>query len=119
MKAVKSSGNKSTELSLIQIFKEHHITGWRRKYKLLGNPDFVFPERHIVIFTDGCFWHGHGCRNITPKENAEYWKNKITKNQMRDRFVTKELKKKDWRVIRIWECEIKKNTLPNKVRLLL
>lgn len=111
MRAVKSKGNKSTEIKLIQIFKEYHIKGWRRNYKLLGKPDFVFPKLRIVIFADGCFWHGHGCRNIRPANNAEYWQRKIQRNVERDKRITKELEQKNWQVIRIWECEIHKKDI--------
>lgn len=108
MKAVKSKGNKSTEIKLIEIFKLRRITGWRRNYKLFGHPDFVFPKKRMVLFADGCFWHGHNCRNVTPSDNAEYWRDKIKRNKARDKAVTKELTEKGWKVIRIWECEIKK-----------
>jgi len=114
MRAVKSHGNKSTEFNLIKIFKEYNITGWRRKYKFFGNPDFVFPKKRIIVFTDGCFWHGHNCRNTKPKDNADYWQNKIKKNRARDRLVTNTLEEKGWTVFRIWECRINKKKLPTK-----
>lgn len=117
MKAVKSKGNKSTEVKLIEIFKFCHITGWRRNSKLVGHPDFVFPEKRIALFADGCFWHGHGCRNGTPSDNAEYWKKKIKRNKARDKAVAKELTQKGWLVVRIWECEIKKNNIRKLVAL--
>lgn len=107
MRSVRSSGNRSTELRLIQLFKEHGIKGWRRNYKLVGNPDFVFPKARIVVFADGCFWHGHNCRNTTPITNATYWQEKIKRNKERDKEVTDSLEQKNWFVIRIWECEIK------------
>lgn len=107
MKSVKSSNNKSTELKLISIFKEYSIKGWKRNYKIKGSPDFVFLKLKIAIFTDGCFWHGHNCRNLTPKDNAEFWQNKILKNKKHDKDTTKRLKKLGWKVIRIWECELK------------
>lgn len=119
MSAVRSQGNKSTELFLINIFRSNFIKGWRRNYNLLGNPDFVFPKKRIAIFADGCFWHGHNCRNTTPKLHADYWAKKILSNNTRDKFVTKALKQAGWHVIRIWECEIKKNKLPKKLKLLL
>ena len=55
MSAVHSKQNKTTELRLIEIFKEHKITGWRRNYKVKGHPDFVFLDKKIAIFVDGCF----------------------------------------------------------------
>ena len=107
MRAVKSRGNKSTELKLIEIFKEHKIVGWRRNYKLFGKPDFVFPKQRLAIFVDGCFWHGHDCRNTKPADNADYWRRKIERNKTRDETVSKRLSEKGWQVIRIWECQLR------------
>ena len=108
MQRVKSSGNKSTEEKLIQYFDEKHITGWRRHYNVKGHPDFVFLDKHIAIFVDGCFWHGHDCRNTRPAENAEYWNRKRQKNIEHDAAVTQLFQERGWCVIRIWECELKK-----------
>lgn len=107
MSKIKSSKNVSTELKLISVFRENSIKGWRRNYKLTGKPDFVFKFNKIAVFTDGCFWHGHRCRNITPKDNSDYWSTKIQQNEKRDRKITKFLKQNGWRVLRIWECELK------------
>ncbi len=107
MRKVKSNRNKSTELRLIQFFKENRICGWRRNFKLYGKPDFVFPKQRLAIFVDGCFWHGHNCRNTKPKDNAGYWESKINRNKNRDVQVTETLTNKNWTVIRIWECELK------------
>ncbi len=110
MRAVKSSKNKSTEEKLIAYFKENKITGWRRNYKVYGKPDFVLPDLRIAIFVDGCFWHGHNCRNTHPEQNKEYWQRKIARNMARDKEVTDHLERLGWNVIRIWECEfLKKN----------
>lgn len=111
MRAVKAKGNKSTELKLIELFKSYHITGWRRNYKIIGKPDFVFPKLKIALFADGCFWHGHDCRNLTPSDNSEYWEKKIARNKERDIAVTNTLSKKGWQVVRVWECEIKRGEL--------
>ncbi|MDP1620849.1 MAG: very short patch repair endonuclease [Bacteroidales bacterium] len=107
MRSVKSIRNKSTEQKLISFFKENNINGWRRSFKLFGKPDIVFPSFRIAIFTDGCFWHGHDCRNTKPKTNESYWKAKIEKNKTRDQSVSKVLQEKGWEVIRIWECSLK------------
>ena len=112
MRAVKSRGNKSTELKLIEIFKNHKVVGWRRNYKLFGKPDFVFPKQRLAIFVDGCFWHGHDCRNTKPADNADYWRQKIERNKTRDELVSKTLAEKGWRVLRIWECQVAKKALP-------
>ena len=108
MKSVKSRNTKTTELKLISIFKELHIIGWRRTYPLIGKPDFVFTKKRIVVFVDGCFWHGHNCRNVTPSANAEFWNAKREYNKRHDTVVTETLQNKNWTVIRIWECELKK-----------
>jgi DNA mismatch endonuclease (patch repair protein) len=107
MRRVKSSRNKSTELRLIQFLKSKAIKGWRRNFELFGRPDFVFPSIKKVIFVDGCFWHGHDCRNTKPKANYEYWQQKILRNRKRDKTVNKTLSVNGWAVIRIWECELK------------
>ena len=113
MRAVKSSGNKSTEIKLLRHFKENGIIGWRRKFKLFGKPDFVFPKARLAVFVDGCFWHGHDCRNTKPVNNADYWRAKIIRNRARDEEVTATLRGKNWRVLRIWECQFRKKTLPD------
>ena len=110
MSRVRSRKNKSTELRLISFFKENKITGWRRGYALFGKPDFVFPKKKIAIFADGCFWHGHDCRNLSPASNKVYWQTKILRNKERDRLVSKILKERGWKVVRIWECEITKKS---------
>ncbi len=108
MKSVKSSRNASTELKLILEFNRYKITGWRRNYLIFGKPDFAFPRIKKVIFVDGCFWHGHNCRNTKPKSNKDYWDNKIERNRKRDKLVNKTLSDKGWEVIRIWECKLNK-----------
>lgn len=108
MQAVRSRGNSSTELRLIQLFRENGISGWRRNYPLKGHPDFVFLNKRIAIFVDGCFWHGHDCRNTKPKENEEYWAKKITGNQKHDAEITQLFQARGWVVIRIWECQLTK-----------
>ena len=109
MSKVRSSGNKSTELRLIKLFTSAGITGWRRNYPVKGKPDFVFLKHRVAVFVDGCFWHGHDCRNTRPSDNAEYWKKKREKNIRRDADVTKSFETRGWTVLRIWECELKKN----------
>lgn len=119
MSAVRSKGNKSTELALISIFRSLKISGWRRNVNLIGKPDFVFPKHKTIVFVDGCYWHGHTCRIRKPGHNNKYWKEKILHNKLRDGFVTKELRRNGWKVIRIWECEIKKRKYVRKLNHIL
>lgn len=116
MKKVRSKNNKSTELKLIQIFKENNIHGWRRNYKVKGHPDFVFLSRKIAIFVDGCFWHGHDCRNTKPKDNQEYWDKKRERNMKHDKEITEYFENRGWTVIRIWECELKNKKVLEKLK---
>jgi DNA mismatch endonuclease (patch repair protein) len=115
MSHIKSKRNKSTEIKLITLFKLYGITGWRRNYPVNGHPDFVFFKDKLAIFVDGCFWHGHNCRNTRPKENAEFWEQKQKRNVMRDQEVNEIFRKRGWTVIRIWECELKGKQLPQKL----
>ncbi len=122
MKRVKSINNKSTELKLIQIFKDNHITGWKRNYPVKGHPDFVFLDKRIAVFVDGCFWHGHDCRNTRPSDNAEYWNKKRERNIRHDKEITELFEQRGWKVLRIWECELKiknRDSLLDKIERLL
>lgn len=106
---VKARGNKSTELKLIKMFKEHGLTGWKRNYPVKGKPDFVFLPQRVAIFVDGCFWHGckEHCR--IPSSNQGYWLAKINRNKERDITTTASFQKRNWKVIRIWEHELTRN----------
>jgi DNA mismatch endonuclease (patch repair protein) len=103
MSRIRGRGNKDTELRLIALFRSHGISGWRRNRKLGGSPDFVFPRERLVVFVDGCFWHGCPRHATWPKQNAEFWRVKILGNRRRDRAANRLLKKAGWRVLRIWE----------------
>lgn len=107
MKAVRSTGNRTTELRFISILRDNQMKGWRRKSRIYGKPDFVFGKKKIAIFIDGCFWHGHSCRNLTPASNVQFWKSKLERTRNRDKVVNATLKKMGWMVLRIWECQLK------------
>ena len=107
MSRIRSHGNRETELRLISILRSAKITGWRRRQKLIGRPDFVFRAQRIAIFVDGCFWHGCRLHGRQPRDNAAYWAQKLAKNAARDRLVARILKLKGWKVIRIWEHDLK------------
>lgn len=75
--------------------------------KLLGKPDLVFVGARVVVFVDGCFWHNCPIHGQRPKTNAEFWQKKLDKNRERDEFVTAELVRLGWTVVRFWEHEVK------------
>jgi DNA mismatch endonuclease (patch repair protein) len=106
MSSIKGKGNKDTELAMIKILRKYHISGWRRNMPVLGKPDFIFPKQKIALFVDGCFWHGCPKHFKIPQNNRSFWENKIQTNRDRDIYVNKELRKTQWKVVRVWEHEI-------------
>ena len=76
---------------------------------LPGKPDVVMKGRRTVVFVHGCFWHGHSCARGSrkPKANADYWAAKIGRNVSRDAEVTARLIASGWRVITVWECDLR------------
>ena len=108
MSRIRGKGNKSTEIKLLNLFRVHGVTGWRRHQPIPGKPDFVFRKERLVVFVDGCFWHGCPTCYIKPKQNAEFWENKIGGNIRRDRKVSRQLRTDGWSVCRVWECKLKK-----------
>jgi len=116
MSRVRGKGNKATELKLIALFREHGIKGWRRNYPAFGKPDFVFPKERVAVFVDGEFWHGHPTRAKIPEENREFWKKKIERNKARDRLVNRTLKRKNWKVVRIWQYQLKNGQWRRKMK---
>lgn len=115
MSRIRSHGNRDTEIALIKFLRANKISGWRRKLRLQGNPDFVFKSHRIAVFVDGCFWHGCLKHSRPPKSNQSYWTAKIHRNKQRDRAVTRVLRSKGWSVLRIWEHELSRK---NESRLL-
>jgi DNA mismatch endonuclease, patch repair protein len=108
MSQIRGKGNKSTEIKLLNLFRVHGVTGWRRHQPITGKPDFVFRKERLTVFVDGCFWHGCPTCYIKPKQNAEFWENKIGGNIRRDRKVGRQLRADGWSVCRVWECKLKK-----------
>lgn len=96
----------------ILVRKYLHARGFRYKLHdkaLPGKPDLVLPKYNTVIFIHGCFWHAHeGCKYfVIPKTRTEWWKNKIYGNRKRDEENQKQLQTKGWKVIQVWECDLK------------
>ena len=83
---------------------------YRKNVKELpGCPDIVLPKYRTVIFVNGCFWHKHDCsRFVWPSSNTDYWRSKIEKNVERDKENKEQLNKNGWKVLVVWECQLKK-----------
>ena len=108
MSCIKGKNTKPEEIVRKYLFS----LGFRYRKndkRLPGTPDIVLPKYRTVIFVNGCFWHGHqGCRYfVVPKTNTEFWMNKIDANRVRDINKILELEAMGWRVIVIWECQLK------------
>jgi DNA mismatch endonuclease (patch repair protein) len=119
MSRIRSSGNEATELRFLKLLRSLGITGWRRKVRLAGRPDLVFRKERVVVFLDGCFWHGCPRCALRSKSNLRYWDVKIPGNVARDKRVNAELRAKGWQVLRIWQHEIKKRPLHAARKLVL
>jgi DNA mismatch endonuclease, patch repair protein len=108
MSQIRGRGNKATEVALMKLLRQHAITGWRRHQNVLGKPDFLFKQNRLVLFVDGCFWHGCPRCYRRPKSNRKFWDSKIARNRERDRRVNRELRRLGWSVMRIWEHDLAK-----------
>src|ERR1700722_5078463 len=116
MSRVRDRNNQATELSLIALFRQHRITGWRRRGRVFGKPDFLFPNNRLAVFVDGCFWHGCPRHASQPATNRSFWCAKLARNKARDRLVTRTLKLNGWRVLRIWQHDLKRRNQASAVR---
>lgn len=101
------SKNTMPERKIMQELKRRKIYFADHVKKITGEPDIVFRRKKVIVFIDSDFWHGHPKRFVMPATNIEYWSNKIKNNKDRDRQITKELRSMGWKVIRLWEYDIK------------
>ncbi|MBY0490364.1 MAG: very short patch repair endonuclease [Gemmatimonadaceae bacterium] len=107
MSAIKSRGNRSTEMKLAELLRRvPALKGWRRHAPLAGTPDFTWRKAKLAVFVDGCFWHGCPRCYAKPRKNAEFWAAKVESNRRRDRRVNNELRAAGWTVLRVWECRV-------------
>ena len=94
---------------------------YRKNYrKYPGQPDIVLPKYGTIIFVHGCFWHKHdNCPHFSmPKVRQEFWEAKFNRNKQRDAKVVEQLEEMGWRVIVVWECELKKKTREERLERL-
>ncbi len=108
MSAIRSKNTKPE----IKVRKVLHSMGYRFRLHskdLPGSPDIVLPKYKTVIFVHGCFWHRHqNCKYAsTPKTRQEFWNKKFNENINRDKINQENLSSKGWKIIIVWECEIK------------
>ena len=125
MSRIRSENTKPEEMVRKYLFSQ----GFRYRKndkRLPGKPDIVLPKYRTVVFVNGCFWHMHeGCKYfVWPRNNRDFWKQKIEGNVQRDRRKKTELESMGWNVITIWECQLKAgmrqetlNRLCNEIKL--
>jgi len=124
MARIRGRGNKRTEIAFADLLRKHHVVGWRRhkRIRLVGRttkrtplqktsrfvrPDFVFQSAKIAIFIDGCFWHSCPKHCTLPSTNEGFWQHKLEGNKRRDRRVTRMLRNAGWKVLRVWEHDMR------------
>ena len=110
MSRIRSKDTKPEEIVRKYLFSQ----GFRYRKndsRLPGKPDIVLPKYKTVVFVNGCFWHKHeGCRYfVWPKNNSEFWKKKIEGNVDRDHRIHEQLRESGWKVLIVWECQLKRN----------
>lgn len=110
MAAVRGRGNRTTELRLQMALVRSGLSGWSiQRTDLPGKPDFFFPKATLAVFVDGCFWHGCAKCGHIPKTNNAFWAAKIARNNERHRKISRLLKNKGVRTIRLWEHQLRDN----------
>lgn len=121
MRSIRSTRNASTEQTLAAALRHARVVGWRRHWPIAPRrqgaalkvrpvtPDFVFSKAKLAIFLDGCFWHCCPIHFQMPKHNRLWWRNKLTANTARDARNTADLRRSGWRVLRIWEHDLRRN----------
>lgn len=120
MSRIRSKNTKPEELVRKALF----AAGFRYRKndkRYPGRPDIVLPKYKTMVFVNGCFWHGHeGCRYfVWPKSNTEYWQSKINGNIERDISMYARLREKGWKVIVVWECELRNSKDCERISLLI
>ena len=116
MSHIRSTNTKPEEILRHELFRRGYR--YRKNDKRLpGKPDIVLPKYKTVVFVNGCFWHMHTeCGKFHwPSTNVEYWKKKISNNVVRDEYVQRTITEKGWKVIVVWECQLKKKNIQDTV----
>lgn len=111
MAAIRHKGNRSTEGTFAALLRQSRVSGWKLHSRLVaGKPDFYFPKRRVAVFVDGCFWHACPKCFQAPRQNGQFWREKIERNRKRDQRVMRSLRCDGIKVIRIWEHDLERRT---------
>lgn len=100
--------NTTPELKVRRFLHAEGVRFRLHDRSLPGSPDIVLPSRRVALFVHGCFWHRHGCKaTTTPKTRTDFWTEKFTANQARDRRNEALLRQEGWSPLTVWECDVK------------
>lgn len=118
MRAVRSRGNRSTEIAVEAVLRQAKIRGWRKHpAHVPGCPDFYFATAALAVFVDGCFWHGcPRCARNVPRTHRSFWQRKIVENRLRDVRLRRKLNRLGLATFRIWEHQIRKEPWLNRLK---
>ena len=118
MSHIRSTNSKPEEVVRKYLFAKG--LRYRKNVKSLpGKPDIVLRKYNTVVFVNGCFWHKHDCgRFVMPSSNTEYWTKKINGNIERDKTNISQLERLGWRVLVVWECQLKNKTAADSLEKL-
>lgn len=108
MQNIRSIGTVPERLVMCEL-RRRNIYFTKYDKSLTGKPDIVFKRKKVAVFIDSDFWHGNPKRYIKPRTNVDYWNQKISHNQNRDKQVDNKLKSEGWEIIRLWEYDIKRH----------
>ena len=115
MSRIRSTNTKPEEIVRKYLFS-HGFRYRKNDKRYPGKPDIVLPKYHTIIFVNGCFWHMHGCsRSRRTRSTIVYWKPKCERNIQRDAENQQKLEADGWKVIVVWECELKKRTAEERL----
>lgn len=106
----------------MQVRRIVHGMGFRYRLHvsdLPGKPDMVFPRLGKIIFVHGCFWHQHPGCGRQPKSKLGFWNNKLSQNRQRDLKNQQKLRRLEWRILVLWECQLKRANLVHRLRKFL
>lgn len=120
MSQIKNKNTKPEDIVRKYIFSRGFR--YRKNYKELpGCPDIVLPKYKTVVFVNGCFWHVHeNCKYfVWPSSNVQFWKDKLSLNKKRDEENINKMKNMGWKVIVVWECELRKDKIENRLARLV
>jgi DNA mismatch endonuclease (patch repair protein) len=115
MATVRSRDNRTTELALGRLLWSAGLRGYRKQWPVDGKPDFAWPGLKVAVFVDGCFLHGCTRCKYLPRTHTEFWRDKIETNKRRDRRVAGRLRRAGWKVVRIKECVVRRESTIRKI----